>query len=127
MAISGILLPDVKYAMTWAKLTCPLWTTTGFPVWPFIRVALRGMVTCTHLACCQGMVLEGTVIRYRPESIAKPGPEYTAIKFRMRPEASVDVPEGLLKFDYIALSLHTRFLDLRGKRKPRMPSLFDYM
>lgn len=125
MAISGILFGNVREAIAWARLSCPMWTSGGIAVWPFIRVAARGMVTCTHLACCQGEVPEGSVIRHLPGIAATPGHDYLAIKFHMRSEETPDVPDNLLNFDYLRISVHLRFLDLRGRRKRKEPSLFD--
>lgn len=127
MEISGLLFPDVKQAVAWGRMVCPLWLADGAPVWPFIRVAARGMVTCTGLFCHQGLVPQHFVIHYLARSTAIPSPEYSIIKFHNHPRAILDVPSHLSDFDYISIPVHKRFKDFRGKLKPRMPSLFDDM
>jgi hypothetical protein len=127
MVHGGLLFHDVPSAVVWAKSICPLWMVDGTVVWPFIRVASRGMVTCTHLACCQGQVPQGTVLHYHSHCVQKPGPEHTIVKFGCRSSGPFNIPLKLLEFSYIDLSVHLRFKDFRGRRKPRQPSLFDDM
>jgi hypothetical protein len=125
MAISGILLSSVRDGIAWARLLCPLWLDSGMAVWPFIRVASRGMVTCTHLACCQGEIPKGYVIHHVSGIAQPPGAEYTVIKLGYRSVCHPEAIPALMNFDYISLSVHLRYLDLRGKRRQRLPSMFD--
>lgn len=125
MAISGLLFSDIAAAVAWGRMISPFWLADGTAVWPFIRVAARGMVTVTHLATCQGQLPRGNVIHHLSGQHPWPVPEHVAIKFSMQYREADTLPVNLLKFSYIGISVHLRYLDLRGKRKKKQPSLFD--